>query len=79
MISTARSTAAFTAGVLAHAAPEREQQLHGALAHVARAPSAAGVLLEAARRDAAGLARRLQAARFEQLVTIEEFDFGFNP
>ena len=34
---------------------------------------------EAARRDASGLARRLQAARFEQLATIEEFDFGFNP
>jgi len=34
---------------------------------------------EAARRDAAGLARRLAAARFEQTATVEEFDFSFNP
>jgi DNA replication protein DnaC len=34
---------------------------------------------EAARRDAAGLARRLAAARFEQTACIEEFDFSFNP
>ncbi len=34
---------------------------------------------EAARRDAAGLARRLAAARFEQTASIEEFDFSFNP
>lgn len=34
---------------------------------------------EAARRDAAGLERRLRAARFEQPSTIEDFDFGFNP
>ena len=30
---------------------------------------------EIARRDAAGLERRLTAARFEQASTIEEFDF----
>jgi len=34
---------------------------------------------EAARRDAAGLQRRLQAAHFEQTTSIEEFDFSFNP
>lgn len=34
---------------------------------------------EAARRDAAGLERRLRAARFEQAATIEDFDFSFNP
>jgi len=34
---------------------------------------------EAARRDAAGLERRLKAARFEQAATVEEFDFSFNP
>jgi len=34
---------------------------------------------EAARRDAAGLDRRLKAARFEQTATIEQFDFSFNP
>ncbi len=34
---------------------------------------------EAARRDASGLERRLKAARFEQMATVEEFDFSFNP
>jgi DNA replication protein DnaC len=34
---------------------------------------------ELARRDAAGLARRVKAARFEQTVTVEDFDFAFNP
>ncbi len=34
---------------------------------------------ETARRDAAGLARRIKAARFETQTTIEEFDFKFNP
>jgi DNA replication protein DnaC len=34
---------------------------------------------EVARRDAAGLERRLRAARFEQMATIEQFDFSFNP
>lgn len=34
---------------------------------------------EVARRDATGLERRLKAARFEQSVTIEDFDFNFNP
>jgi DNA replication protein DnaC len=34
---------------------------------------------EVARRDAAGLERRLRAARFEQAATIEDFDFSFNP
>ena len=32
---------------------------------------------EAARRDAAGLGRRLKAARLEQRATVEEFDFAF--
>jgi DNA replication protein DnaC len=34
---------------------------------------------EIARRDAAGLARRLAAARFESTAAIEDFDFGYNP
>jgi DNA replication protein DnaC len=34
---------------------------------------------EVARRDAAGLERRIKAARFEQAATIEQFDFAFNP
>lgn len=34
---------------------------------------------EIARRDAAGLARRLKAARFEQTCVIEDYDFTFNP
>ena len=34
---------------------------------------------EAAHRDAAGLARRVKAARFESVVGVEEFDFSFNP
>ncbi len=34
---------------------------------------------EAARRDAAGLGRRVRAARFEAHVTLEDFDFAFNP
>lgn len=34
---------------------------------------------ETARRDATGLARRIQAARFETQATIEDFDFKFNP
>jgi DNA replication protein DnaC len=34
---------------------------------------------EATRRDAAGLERRVRAARFEQAATIEDFDFSFNP
>ena len=34
---------------------------------------------EIARREAAALVRRVHAARFEQTVTLEEFDFGFNP
>ena len=34
---------------------------------------------EAARRDATGLARRVKAAHFEALCTLEEFDFAFNP
>jgi DNA replication protein DnaC len=34
---------------------------------------------EAARRDAAGLERRLKAARFDQTATVEDFDFSFNP
>ena len=34
---------------------------------------------ELTRRDAAGLERRIAAARFEQTCTIEEFDFSFNP
>lgn len=34
---------------------------------------------EIARREAAALVRRVRAARFEATVTLEEFDFGFNP
>jgi len=34
---------------------------------------------EAARRDAAGLERRLRAAHFEQAAAIEDFDFSYNP
>lgn len=34
---------------------------------------------ELARRDAAGLARRLKAARFESAAAIEDYDFAFNP
>lgn len=34
---------------------------------------------ELARRDAAGLARRVKAARFDSTAAIEDFDFGFNP
>src|SRR5512144_677185 len=34
---------------------------------------------EIARRQAAALVRRVRAARFEATVTLEEFDFGFNP
>ena len=34
---------------------------------------------ELARRDAAGIARRVRAARFEQTCAIEDFDFSFNP
>ena len=34
---------------------------------------------EIARRDAAGIVRRVHAARFEQTCTIEDFDFNFNP
>ncbi len=34
---------------------------------------------EVERRDAATLQRRLRAAQFEQLKTLEQFDFSFNP
>jgi DNA replication protein DnaC len=34
---------------------------------------------EITRREAAALDRRLRAARFEATVTLEEFDFAFNP
>ncbi|MGH3780606.1 MAG: hypothetical protein ACRDRO_08225, partial [Pseudonocardiaceae bacterium] len=34
---------------------------------------------EIARRDTAGLTRRLVAARFETTAAIEDFDFGYNP
>lgn len=33
---------------------------------------------EIARRDAAGIERRIRAARFEQQVTLEDFDFSYN-
>lgn len=33
---------------------------------------------ELARRDAAGIERRLRQARFEQACAIEDFDFSFN-
>jgi DNA replication protein DnaC len=34
---------------------------------------------EITRRDTAALTRRVKAARFEATVTVEEFDFGYNP
>lgn len=34
---------------------------------------------ELARRDAAGIARRVRAAHFEQTCAIEDFNFSFNP
>lgn len=34
---------------------------------------------ETARRDDAGLTRRIKAARFDQAATIEDYDFSFNP
>jgi len=34
---------------------------------------------EITRRDTAVLARRVRAARFEEMSTLEEFDFSFNP
>jgi DNA replication protein DnaC len=34
---------------------------------------------EVARRDAAGIERRVRAAHFEQLSALEDFDFAFNP
>jgi DNA replication protein DnaC len=34
---------------------------------------------ELARRDAAGIARRVRAAHFEQICALEDFDFRFNP
>lgn len=34
---------------------------------------------EIARREAAALVRRVHAAHFEETVTIEDFDFAFNP
>jgi DNA replication protein DnaC len=53
------------------------QATAGELGHV----ELLGVLCadEAARRDTAGLERRVKAARFEQTVTIEDYDFSFNP
>jgi DNA replication protein DnaC len=53
------------------------QATAGELGHVELIAALCGD--EAARRDAAGLERRLRAARFEQAATIEEFDFSFNP
>lgn len=34
---------------------------------------------ELSRRDAAGIVRRVRAARFDQTCTIEDYDFNFNP
>ena len=34
---------------------------------------------EIARRDASGILRRVRAAQFEEAVTIEDFDFSYNP
>src|SRR6266498_1618954 len=34
---------------------------------------------EVARRDAAGIERRVRAARFEHISVIEDFDFSYNP
>ncbi|HZU80880.1 MAG TPA: IS21-like element helper ATPase IstB [Acidimicrobiales bacterium] len=53
------------------------QATAGELGHVELLQALCGD--EAARRDATGLARRIKAAGFESLVTIEEFDFSFNP
>jgi DNA replication protein DnaC len=34
---------------------------------------------EIARREAAGIARRVRQARFEQICALEDFDFSYNP
>lgn len=34
---------------------------------------------EVARREAAGVIKRVRQARFEETVTLEDFDFSFNP
>ena len=34
---------------------------------------------ELSRRDAAGIVRRVHAARFEQTCAIEDYDFSYNP
>jgi DNA replication protein DnaC len=64
-------------GMLDTLGPRLAQATAGELGHV----ELLGALCqdEAARRDAAGLGRRLKAARFEQTATVEDFDFFFNP
>jgi DNA replication protein DnaC len=64
-------------GMLDTLEPRLAQATAGELGHV----ELLGALCqdEAARRDAAGLGRRVKAARFEQTATVEDFDFSFNP
>jgi DNA replication protein DnaC len=64
-------------GMLDTLQPRLAQATAGELGHVELLGALCGD--EAARRDAAGLARRLKAARFEQTATVEDFDFSFNP
>jgi DNA replication protein DnaC len=64
-------------GMLDTLEPRLAQATAGELGHVELL--AALCQDEAARRDAAGLERRLKAARFEQSATVEDFDFSFNP
>jgi DNA replication protein DnaC len=64
-------------GMLDTLEPRLAQATAGELGHV----ELLGALCqdETARRDAAGLGRRVKAARFEQTATVEDFDFSFNP
>jgi DNA replication protein DnaC len=64
-------------GMLDTLQPRLAQATAGQLGHVELL--AALCQDETARRDATGLVRRLKAARFEQTVTVEDFDFTFNP
>ncbi|GAC1376287.1 MAG: IS21-like element ISMt2 family helper ATPase IstB [Acidimicrobiales bacterium] len=64
-------------GMLDTLEPRLAQATAGELGHVELLSSLCAD--ETARRDAAGLGRRLKAARFEQSATVEDFDFSFNP
>jgi DNA replication protein DnaC len=64
-------------GMLDTLEPRLAQATAGELGHVELLQALCAD--EASRRDAAGLERRIKAARFEQTATIEDFDFGFNP